>query len=249
MQSDRRHELETNDLADWATAIVERLRPHLRTVALAAAAAVIGLAAWTLVDSRRRAASEESWNAFLAAMASGQAAALDGVATRYPGTPAAQWARLVVADGLLDQGSSLLYSDRPQAEQRLQAAVAAFSTLLASRPLDFVAERATFGLAKARENLGGIAEARRGYEAVVAEYPDSAVRRFAEQRIAALDREPTRQWYDWFSQQKPAPQPTADGATPAPTSPAAGPATSGADEPAVSPNADADAGTGAGDPG
>jgi hypothetical protein len=233
MQPDRRHDLETNALADSVATFVERIRPHLRTLGLAAAAAAVGFVAWTVVESRRAAAREESWDACLAAIGSGQAAALDGVATRYPGTPAAQWARLVLADGLLDQGSQLLYSDRAQAEQQLQSAVATYAALLASSPLDFVAERATFGLAKARENLGSLAEARRGYEAVVAEHPGSAVRRFAEGRIAALDRESTRQWYDWFAQQKPVPPANADGATqpattPAPGEPAAGaPAASG----------------------
>lgn len=234
MQSDRRHELESNVLADSAAAVVERIRPHLITLGLAAAVAVVACAAWSLVESRREATREESWDACMAAMGSGQAAALDGVVNRYPGTPAAQWSRLVLADGLLDQGSQLLFTDRPQGEQRLQAAVATYSALLASRPLDFIAERATFGLAKARENLGGLTEARSGYAAVVAEHPDSAVRRFAEERIAALERESTRRWYDWFAQQKTASAANADGATPPATTPAAGPAEPAAGGPAGS---------------
>lgn len=240
MQSDRRHELETNDLADTASALAERFRPYLGTIGLAAAAALIGMLAWTLVDARRVAAREESWDACIAAMTTGQADALDAVAARYEGTPAARWARLVTADGLLDQGSQLLYADRAQAEQRLLAAVSAYSRVLASAPTGLVAERATFGLAKARENLGSLEEARRGYETVVREYPASAVRRFAEARIAALDREATRQWYDWFSQQKPAAA-KSDGAPPEPAAPAGG-----ATEPATEPAADAPAPTGSG---
>jgi len=236
MQSDRRHELETNDLADSASVLVERFRPYLGTIGLAAAAALIGMLAWTIVDSRRAAAREESWDACLAAMATGQAAALDAVAARYEGTPASQWARLVTADGLLDQGSQLLYTDRTQAEQRLLAAVNAYSRILGSAPLGLVAERATFGLAKARENLGSLEEARRGYETVVREYPASGVRRFAEARIAALDRATTREWYDWFSQQKPVPA-KPDGAAPESATPAGG---------AVEPAADAPAAAGSG---
>jgi len=240
MQPDRRHELEHNDLAASVATLTEKIRPYLGTIGLAVAAVVIGSAAWTLVESRRVATRQESWDACLAALASGQAAALDAVAARYPGTPAAQWSRLVTADGLLDQGSQLLATDRGQAEQRLQGAVTVFSGLLAERPLDFVAERATFGLAKARENLGSIDDAIRGYATVVKEYPGSAVRPFAEGRIADLGRQSTRQWYDWFAQQKPAPPANADGATPAAT-----PASPGSAEPAAERPADAGSGTGA----
>ncbi len=226
MQSDRRHELETNDLADSATALVARFQPYLLPVGLAAAALLIGMLVWTLVDSRRVAEREEGWDACLAAMGTGQVSALEAVAARYQGTPVAQWSRLVTADGLLDQGARLVSSDRAQAEQRLQAAAATYAGLIAGTPLEFVAERATFGLARARENLGSLEEARSGYEAVVREYPASAVRPLAEARIAALGRESTRQWYDWFFQQKPAPtqaEAEADAASREPTAPAGAP--------------------------
>ena len=237
MQSDRRHELETNFLADMVDRVTERVRPHLAAIGLAAAALVIGSAAWSLVDSRRIAARQESWDACIAALSNGQAAAINDVAARYPGTPAAQWARLVLADGMLDQGSQALFTDRALAEQRLQAAVATYTGLLAENPLAFVAERATFGLAKARENLGNLDDAVRGYEALVQAYPGSAVRPFAEARIAALGRPATRQWYDWFSQQKPAPPAKADGA--AATTPDAGPDATGAGQPTAGTGTDA----------
>lgn len=245
MRSERRHELDSNDLADSATAIVDRIRPYLGPLGLAVAAAVLGLAAWTFVDSRRAAAREQSWDECLAAIAGGQAAGLEGVVARHAGTPAAQWAGLILADGILDQGSQLLYVDRAQAESRLQDAVARYSALLASTTLDFVRERATFGLAKARENLGQLTEALDGYKAVVREHPNSAVRRFAEARIQALDRESTRQWYDWFAQQKPEP-PQADGAVPPPAAPAPGGGEPTTGQPAAEP---APAGTGTDAPG
>lgn len=222
MRSDRRHELETNDLADTAAVLAERVRPYLGTIAVAVAALAVGGGVWSLVESRRVATRQESWEAVLAALSSGQPTMLDTAVARYPGTPAAQWGRLVTAEELLDQGSQALYVDRALADQRLRAAESIYVALLASGPLDFVAERATFGLAKARENLGSLDEARRGYEAVVREHPGSAVKRFAAERVAALGRESTRQWYDWFIQQKPVP-PRADGAATESTAPTAGP--------------------------
>ncbi|MFM9057961.1 MAG: tetratricopeptide repeat protein [Planctomycetaceae bacterium] len=245
MRSERRHELESNDLADSATALVDRIRPYLGTVGLAVAAAVLGLAAWTFVDSRRAADREQSWDDCLAALAGGQPAGLEAVIERHKGTTAAQWAQLVLADGLLDQGSRLLYVDRTQATAQLDAAAARYKKLLEPTTLDLVRERATFGLAKVRENLGLLPEAIDGYKAVVKDHPNSAVRRFAEARIQTLERDSTRQWYDWFSQQKPEP-PQADGAAPPPTAPATGDGEPAAGQPATG---TAPAGTGADAPG
>ena len=65
-------------------------------------------------------------------------------------------------------------------------------------PTALAAQRGIFGLARARESLGELEEARRGYEALAAEYPDSPYRTIAEERVAALSRDSTQQWYKWF---------------------------------------------------
>jgi hypothetical protein len=85
-------------------------------------------------------------------------------------------------------------------------------------------ERAVFGLAKARESLGQLAEARRGYEALAAEFPSEALARVASDRAADLGRESTRQWYDWFAAQKIAPPAGVPNATTPASSPDAAPA-------------------------
>jgi hypothetical protein len=205
MDGDRRHELEENDLAESTVAIVDRVRPHLRTIALAVGAAAVGLAAWTVVSSQQAASRGQSWDACMVALSEGNPERLTDVIRRYPGSPAAQWSQLMMADAAIGEGTQLLFIDRERARQRLDSAVGIYGGLLAERPRGLIAERAVFGLAKARESLGQLEEARRGYEAVVAEYPESAVRGIAENRIAALSRESTRQWYDWFDGWKPAP--------------------------------------------
>ena len=245
MQSDRRHELETNALADSVAALADRLRPHLGSLGLVVALVVIALGAWNIVESRRVAAREESWDACSAAINGGQPAAVEEAVARYAGSPAAQWARLILADAALEQGVQALVTNRAQGEERLRAAETAYAAVLASAPLEAVAERATFGLAKARESLGRLDEARPGYEVIVREHPSSPLRPLAEERVAALGRAATRQWYDWLASQKPAP-PTNDAAPATPSSPA------GAAEPgpAGSPAGPAaPAGTGTGAPG
>ena len=108
-------------------------------------------------------------------------------------------AAIVQADAALADGNRLMVIDPGQARRRLEAAVERYAAVNAERPSSLAAQRGIFGLARARESLGELTEARRGYEALVAEYPDSPYRTIAEQRAAVLSRESTQQWYDWFA--------------------------------------------------
>jgi hypothetical protein len=203
MDTERRHELAHNDLADSTVALVDRLRPYVSTLALAALAAVGAGAAWTVISGQQEATKARSWDAMMTAINERSPDALGEVARRYAGSPAAHWSQLFLADSAIAEGSQQLFADRARARERLNAAAGLYSGLLAERTTPLVAERATFGLAKARECLGQLDEARRGYETLVAEYPTSAVRGLAENRVAALSREATRQWYAWFDEAKP----------------------------------------------
>jgi hypothetical protein len=104
-------------------------------------------------------------------------------------------------------------TDRSQGVRRLQDAVGRYTAVNAQRPGPLATERAIFGLARARESLGELAEAKRGYEALVVEYPESPFRGLAEERAAALTRGSVERWYKWFESrpavgQPPATEPT-----------------------------------------
>jgi len=207
-------ELGDNALAEAAVAAYDRMRPYLSTLLAAAAAAVAGLVVWSLVASQAEATRRQSWDACLAAMNAGEPNALAEVIRRYPGTDAARWAELLTADQATAEGADLLFVDRSRGESRLQAAVELYTALVATAPKGLLAERAVFGLAKARECLGQLAEARRGYEAVAAEFPQEPLARVASRRAADLGLESTRQWYDWFAAVKPAAATEAKAAAP-----------------------------------
>lgn len=202
-------ELGDNALAEAAVAAYDRMRPYLSTLLAAAGAAVAGLVVWSLVAAQTEATRRQSWDACLAAMNAGEPNGLAEVIRRYPGTDAARWAELLTADQATAEGADLLFVDRSRGESRLQAAVELYTALIATAPKGLLAERAVFGLAKARECLGQLAEARRGYEAMAAEFPQEPLARVASRRAADLGRESTRQWYDWFAAVKPAAAPEA----------------------------------------
>lgn len=191
-------DIEQNDLANATLSLVERLRPHLRTLLAAVAVAFVALAAWTLVSSRRDAERSAAWDACLAAVSARDAARLGEVAGRYPGSSAATWSQILLADNTLAEGNRLVFTDKAQGRTRLQAAADLYAGVMAQRPKGLAAERAVYGLAKAREALGELDVAKRGYEALVAEYPASPLASLAASRVAALGRPAAAGWYDWF---------------------------------------------------
>ena len=240
-------DLEDNELANGTLALVDRIRPYLGTILIGVLVLFAALAAWTLIRSQASAQRAAGWDECLAALAEGDPGRLETVAVRYGGTAAAQWAELVLADTALADGNRLLMTDRSQGVRRLQDAVGRYTAVNAQRPGPLATERAIFGLARARESLGELAEAKRGYEALVAEYPESPFRGLAEERAAALTRGSVERWYKWFEArpavgQPPAAEPTKpanEPATPAaesgkPAEPAADAGTSG-DKPAEPP--------------
>ena len=206
-----------NDLAEATLAVVDRIRPYFSTILAGLAAAVAAVFAFGVVQSQAEATRTQSWDACVAAMSTGEADSFNEVIRRFPGTDAARWAELMTADAAASEGTQLLFIDRQRAEGRLQAAIESYSSLMAGNPKGLLGERAVFGLAKARESLGQLGEARRGYEAVAAEFPADALATIAATRATELGRESTRQWYDWFGAQKITPPANAtNAANPAP---------------------------------
>jgi hypothetical protein len=223
-------ELDDNQLASNTLALADRIRPHLGLILLAVAVIFAVFAGLVIVRSQRAAEQAAGWEECLTALAEGEPGRLGDVAARYRGTPAAWWAELVLADTALADGNGLLMTDRQRARERLASAADLYMAVNAQRPSDLAAERGIFGLARTRESQGQLDEASRGYEAIVAEYPDSPFRGIAEERIAALAMPATQRWYKWFETQVVA---VAAPATPA--TPAAEPAAVRASEPSAPP--------------
>jgi len=215
MQPAELAEIEDNDLAQATMSLLERIRPYLATIVAAIGITFVALAAWTLISSRKETERAGAWDACLAAITAGDASQLNDVAARYPGTPAGAWSQLLLADAALASGCQLAFSDRQQATERFQAAADLYGVVMAQRAGDLVAERAMFGLAKAREALGQFEPARQGYETLVAEYPDSPLRDLARERAAALARPAVAGWYDWFQSRDVSAAPTAESSAPA----------------------------------
>ena len=215
MKTERRHELATNDLADWIGDKVEELKPYSTAIwatVLAVAVLVFAAVFWTRKSEARL---EQGWDRFFHARTQETTDELRDVADAEPKSPAGLWARLTLADRQLGEGVNLLFEDRAEAQDKLSEAVEAYEYVLKNGPGDsLLAERATFGLGQALESQNELDKAREQYEALIEKWPGGAFAAEAERRLGDLDRATTKGFYDWFAKQEPKRKPVPGALTP-----------------------------------
>ena len=88
MKSKRRHELQTNELADTLGQWIERVRPHMTMIVLLVVGVVAILAAWYYVAYSRESERAQAWRSYMDAGSDPQSdpvSELNAVADRYCG--------------------------------------------------------------------------------------------------------------------------------------------------------------------
>ncbi len=151
MKTERRHKLETNELADSLAHWVESVKPYVRTIMGLLIAAVVLAFAYAFVSRHSAAKAREGWDEYFQAFNQFSRDKFEDVADKYPGTPAAWWSKTVVGDMNLNEGTNLLYSDKPLGRDKLHSAVGDYESVLKDATESAVLQRATFGLARAHE--------------------------------------------------------------------------------------------------
>lgn len=215
MKAQRRHELEQNKLAQWLAQVVVRVRPHLTKIILAVTAL---LAAFLIVSVWRSLASQgrtAAWDALFTVERGGTLADLENLAEENPGSVSGQWAALMVAERRSDDGCELLFSNKENAAEELQKAVAVYSQLLDKNRdvIEGLRERALIGRAKAYEALAGaypgnrddLEKAVADYQEVASRYADGPYAASANRQVAFLNSPEGRRFYEKYAAYKPKP--------------------------------------------
>ena len=229
-------DLADNDLQRVLVGWKEKLAGYTGILVAAAVVLAIGLGYWLISSSRTRATQEEAWQRLATAEVPEQYAA---VAQAYPGSEAAVWARLSEARANQSEGIRLMFTDRADATQRLEAARDTATAIADDPQAPFQArEQAALMRAVAIESLSGsdVQPAIDAYEAYLRQYAGGTQARLAQQRIDALKEPETAAFYAWFNQQNPTPpkppEPN-DGLDAAPQPPPADVSADPADTPAT----------------
>ena len=201
MKSERRHELQQNELAIYLDRINKSVEPYSKIIAVVVAVLVIGGIGIAFYNTQKSGLRSDATLQLLQAAATQDAEEMLRVSETYPDTAASAWARLYQGKLYLTQGISALYNDRNNAEQLLGDAEAAFRYAMSSSDDPLLRSRANFGIARAAESLGELDRAIEAYREVVAIHESDAMVKKAEDRIEALSNPDTKAFLAWFGDQ------------------------------------------------
>ena len=202
MKTERRHELQTNDLATWLGEAIKTTEKYSRAIMATIVAAIVLIGLY-FYQSRQSAAREAKvWNAYFRAFDVGGPKEMEEIAVKQGDTLAGRWARLSLADTQLAQGASQLFDNKATAIESLQKAADNYSQLKQTAREPGVLELATLGLARTYEAQGKLEPARSEYKLFLSKYPSSAFAELAQGRLTDLERKSTKEFYDWFALQE-----------------------------------------------
>ncbi|MGV3486679.1 MAG: tetratricopeptide repeat protein [Planctomycetaceae bacterium] len=201
MNSERRHELQHNLLADYLGQWVKAIEPYTKQIAIAFVAIVVAVVAWGLYRNSAMMARSDATLELLQNASSSDAEALAAVSERYAETPAGVIARLIEADSNMGAGVASLYTDREDAETRIEDAADAYRDVTRLTKDKLLLSRAHFGLGHALESLGKVDEAVDAYQQVMAINESDAIVNAAQQRMNLLEKSETQEFLTWFAKQ------------------------------------------------
>jgi tetratricopeptide (TPR) repeat protein len=205
MKSERRHELQQNDLAIALDRLNRSIEPYSKIIALVVAVVIVGGIAVAFYNSQQSGLRSDATLQLLQASGAQDPEEMKRVSEMYPNTAASAWASFYEGDLYLSQGVQSLYNDRKDAEPLLTDADAAYRYAIANSNDPLLRSRAHFGIARAAESLGKLDEAIAAYEEVVTASESEAMVKKAQERIEALSKPQTKEFLAWFSEQNFAP--------------------------------------------
>ena len=176
-----------------------------KQIAFGVIALVILFGAASFIANSGKTEAEERWSKFAAAQSASDYA---NVASDFPGTDVAVWARLTEGEMQLREAVQLQFSDRAAAGGKFKSAGEALESVLGNTDLPTAArERALLGQARLLEATsdGNMDEAIAAYEKVKG-IPNSIYASLVEARIEALKQDDTKSFYAWFAKQNPKPE-------------------------------------------
>ncbi len=199
--NDRRHELQTNELAVYLQKINRSVEPYSKQIAVVLGLLIVGGIAYGLYRSKVSGDRSDATLQLIQAVGSSSAEQLATVGDNYPDTAPAAWSRLYEGNAYMAEGLRALYVDREDAEARLGDARDAFNQALSGSDDRLLRSRGYFGLARVAESLGEIDEAIGAYRKCVEADESEAMVDYAQGRIDALSNPQTKEFLAWFSEQ------------------------------------------------
>ncbi|MEE2934392.1 MAG: tetratricopeptide repeat protein [Planctomycetota bacterium] len=201
MKTERRHELQQNDLAVYLNKINKSIEPHSRLIAVAVGALFVAFIGYALYSSQQTGNRSVATLQLIEGVGGQDAEVLANINDSFPDTIAGKWAKLYQGQGYLSDGLQALYTDREEAEGLFKDAQSAFQRVLETGKDRLLVSRANLGIAQSKEAVGDLQGAKEAYEAVKAANESEAMIELANSRIEALSKPETEEFMAWFADQ------------------------------------------------
>jgi hypothetical protein len=214
MKTERRHELQTNVLADWLGEKVEQAQGYSKAIVASLAAIAVLAGVYFYLARKSADDAERAWERYFDATDTASANELLNVADQNANTLAGRWARLSLADSQYGQAIDQLFEDRTEAKSSLDKALENYRQVRDQSKEPDLLERSTIGLARTYESEDKLADARREYQMILDRWPLGVFGDEAKGRLEDLNKQSTKIFYDWFAQQKTRPWMSHGGADP-----------------------------------
>ena len=216
MKTERRHELQTNTLAQSLGEGIVKARPYTNQILLAIGAIIVLFLAVGLFRSQARAKRASAWEAYFLATTDSETSAeteqerLRTVLKDFSDTEMADWARLTLGDEGLNRGAELITSDKSEAQKNLNAAMEEYRPLADSSSVPQVRDLANYNMGLCYELQGQLDKAEDSYRRV-----KGTMAKLATERADKLKNdEEVQEFYDWFAKAEPPRRPVPGGSMP-----------------------------------
>jgi hypothetical protein len=212
MKGKRRHELQTNELADWVGHKIEEIKPYTSWIIGGVIVFAVAVTILVIRSSRVEGETAKGWEKYSEAKTDGFDAIkqnqqirlekalsrLKKVAADYADTTLGDYARLTIGDLHMETGAKQNNSNRPAAIEHFKKAEEQFAAV--ARSSSEFKDRAEISLANSLEWQWQLSKARTHYAKVQGPYG-----RLAQVRARDLDRGTTKEFYVALENWKPKP--------------------------------------------
>ena len=227
MKSERRHELQHNDLAEWTMRAYQGAAPYRTLIIGVALLLAVGGIAWSFWRSHSEAQAADAWNAVEIPQAiilypnpmlrvnpifvnPQYADAMLRASSANAGTPAGDWARLLAADSCLYLGQSAVLLSKDESNKFYNEALKRYQESVDATTDSMARERAMFGKARTLESLGQLKEATDAYQKLNNDFPKGTYKFIATQRLEELAKPDSVEFYKALVMYNPKPKKEAE---------------------------------------